>query len=171
MVKEIMAIITISIFSLLVGLAIWAWRRRASDQATEFSAPLEALEFFGELLYQANGFYVATTRGSNHLERINAYGLGARGIAQVLVFSEGLLILRNGERPLSIDRTQLRAVEFTQVTIDKAVEPNGLLSVSWIHDGVDLATQLRIVDVESRTKICDSVNQIIENNMKREVNK
>ena len=169
MAKQIMAIISLSIFALLAGLALRAWRKRASEQADEFSAPLEALEFFGEVLAQAKAFYVATTREINHLERVSAYGLGARGIAQVLVFTEGLLIVRNGERPLAIDRSQLTAVELTQVAIDKAVEADGLVSVSWVQDGVSLATQLRIVDVSDRTKISQALKQIIGSNTKREV--
>lgn len=169
MAKQIMAIISLSIFALLAGLALRAWRKRSSAQANEFSAPLEALEFFGEVLAQAKAFYVATTREVNHLERINAYGLGARGLAQVLVFSEGLLIVRNGERPLAIDRTQLTAVKFTQVAIDKAVEPDGLVSVSWVQDDVSLATQLRLVDSTDRTVIFQALKQIIGSNTKREV--
>ncbi len=169
MEKQIMAIISLSIFLLLVGLALRAWRKRSIDQAAEFSAPLEALEFFGELLAQAKAFYIATTRDVNHLERINAYGLGARGLAQILVFSEGLLIVRNGERPLALDRSQLTKVEFTQVAIDKAVEPDGLVSVSWVHEGTSLATQLRIVDVSDRTLISEALKQIIGSNTKREV--
>ena len=169
MAKQIMAIISLSIFALLAGLALRAWRKRASEQADEFSAPLEALEFFGEVLAQAKAFYVATTREINHLERVSAYGLGARGIAQVLVFTEGLLVVRNGERPLAIDRSQLTALELTQVAIDKAVEADGLVSVSWVQDGVSLATQLRIVDVSDRTKISQALKQIIGSNTKREV--
>ena len=169
MAKQIMAIISLSVFALLAGLAVRAWRKRASDQAAEFTAPLEALEFFGEVLAQAKAFYVATTRGTNHLERINAYGLGARGFAQVLVFSEGLLIVRNGERPLAIERAQLTNVEFSQATIDKAVEPDGLLSVSWYQDSVNLATQLRIVEISDRKAISGAVKQIIESNKQREV--
>jgi hypothetical protein len=169
MAKQIMAIISLSVFALLAGLAVRAWRKRASDQTAEFTAPLEALEFFGEVLAQAKAFYVATTRGSHHLERINAYGLGARGFAQVLVFSEGLLIVRNGERPLAIERAQLTAVEFSQATIDKAVEPDGLLSVSWYQDSVNLATQLRIVEISDRKAISGAVKQIIESNKQREV--
>ena len=167
--KQIMAIVSISLFLMLASLALRAWRKRASYQASEFSAPLEALDFFGELLAQARANYVATTRGANHLERINAYGLGARGIAQVFVFTEGLLIVRNGERPLAIDRAQLAAVEFTQVAIDKAVEPEGLVSVSWMQDGVSLATQLRIVDASDRKVISEALKQIIGSKTKREV--
>lgn len=169
MPKQIMAIISLTLFALLALIALRAWRKRAAEQATEFLAPLEALEFFGELLAQANAFYVATTRGANHLERINAYGLGARGLAQVLIFTEGLLVVRNGERPLAIDRAQLTEVAYTQVAIDKAVEADGLVSVSWINDGVSLATQLRIVDAIDRSKIYKALQQIIGIKTKREV--
>ena len=169
MAKQIMAIISLSIFALLASLAVRAWRKRSYDQAAEFTAPLEALEFFGEVLAQAKALYVATTRGTNHLERINAYGLGARGFAQVLVFSEGLLIVRQGERPLAIERAQLTAVEFSQATIDKAVEPDGLLSVSWYQDSVSLATQLRIVETGDRKAVSSALKEIIESNNQREV--
>jgi hypothetical protein len=169
MAKQIMAIISLSVFALLAVLAVRAWRKRAHDQAAQFSAPLEALDFFGEVLVQAKAFYVATTLGTNHLERINAYGLGARGFAQVLVFSEGLLIVRQGERPLAIELAQLTTVDFSQATIDKAVESDGLLSVSWYQDSVSLATQLRIVETSDRNAVSSALKQIIESNKQREV--
>lgn len=169
MAKQVMALISIAIFTLLAGLALRAWRKRAAEQSAHFSAPLEALEYFGELVFQARALYVATTLAHNHLERVNAYGLGSRGIAQVLIFTEGLLIVRNGERPLAIDRSDIDSVNFTQVAIDKAVEPQGLLSVSWTHDGQKLATQLRIVEATDRETAANQLSKIISNNTKREV--
>ena len=167
--KFIMAVLSFIIFALLAFLAMRAWRARSIDQSAEFSAPLEALDFFGELLAQAKAFYVSTTNGLNHLERISAYGLGPRGLAQVLVFTEGLLIVRNGERPLALDRAQISEIELTQVAIDKAVEPDGLLSIQWIQDGVNLATQLRIVDTSDRLSITDALKLIIGSKTTREV--
>ncbi len=166
-----MAIISLALFLLLAGLAVRGWRKRSASQSSEFSAPLEALEYFGELLEQAKALYVATTRDSNHLERITAYGLGARGFCQVFIFTEGVLIVRNGERPLAIDSSNITAVELTQVAIDKAVEPNGLTSITWLHDGVKLATQLRIVDDVDRGKIVKTLTEKIIGDAKREVNK
>ena len=159
MTKQIMAIISLALFLFLAGLAVRGWRKRSASQSSEFSAPLEALEYFGELLEQAKALYVATTRDSNHLERITAYGLGARGFCQVFIFTEGVLIVRNGERPLAIDSSNITAVELTQVAIDKAVEPNGLTSIAWLHDGVKLATQLRIVDDVDRGKIVKALTE------------
>ena len=171
MAKQIMAIISLSVFAALAFVAYKSWSRRSKAQTLEFGEPQEALEFFGELLAQARCLYVATTYAANHLERISAYGLGARGNANVLVFTEGLLIVRTGERPLAIDRSQIHAVEFTQVAIDKAVEPDGLLSLSWNQDGTELATQLRIVDSRERADVSGAIADIISSNIKREVNK
>ena len=106
-------------------LAARAWQKRKQDQTAKFEAPLEALEYFGELIAQSSGFYVATTYAENHLERISAYGLGARGVCQILVFGEGVLIVRNGERPLAIAKNALGDISANQVAIDKAVEANG----------------------------------------------
>jgi hypothetical protein len=169
MVKQFMAIISISIFLSLAGLALRAWRKRTVAQSAEFSAPPEALDYFGQLLAQAWAFYVATTREANHLERISAYGLGARGKSQILVFTEGVLFVRKGERPLAIGRSNLISFEFTQVAIDKAVEPKGLLSVGWLHDEVRLATQVRIVDQGEREIIANALTEIISTTTKREI--
>lgn len=171
MTKQIMAIISLALFLLLASLAVRGWRKRSASQSSEFSAPLEALEYFGELLEQAKAFYVATTRDSNHLDRITAYGLGARGFCQVFIFTEGVLIVRKGERSLAIDSSKITAVELTQVAIDKAVESNGLTSIAWLHDGVKLATQLRIVDDVDRGKIVKTLTEKIIGDAKREVNK
>jgi hypothetical protein len=82
-----------------------------------------------------------------------------------------MLIVRNGERPLAVASSNIEAVERTQVAIDKAVESNGLISISWLHDGVKLATQLRIVDQNDRSKISKALTEIVSSNTKREVNK
>lgn len=169
MSKQLVALLSLVIFASLGLIAIRSWRKRSSGQAAEFSEPLEALEYFGELLAQAKGLYVATTYASNHLERISAYGLGSRGVANIFVFTEGLLIIRTGERPLAIDKTQISGIQLTQATIDKAVEAKGLLSVSWLQGQTQLATQIRIVDNASRLKISNAISGITAGSEQREV--
>lgn len=167
MTKTSLVIYLVVMFGLLVGLAYAAWRRKQRMQESQFSEPLEALEFFGELLTSAKIQYVATTFAGNALERINAYGLGHRGFGQLLVFTEGALIVRNGERPIALDRTQLLSVSKTQTVIDKSVEPNGLLSINWLQDNVELASHLRLVDSNSTGSVIKSFESIIT----REVSK
>ena len=156
-----MAIISASLFILLVAVAVRAWRSRVANQQTSFDEPLEALEYFGQLVASAKAFYVATTFAANPLERIGAYGLGARGFAQVFVFSEGLLVVRNGERPLAIDKSAIESVSLSQVAIDKAVESGGLVQIDWLQNGVELSTHLRIVEPQSRQQVTNAISSII----------
>lgn len=167
MTKNFMALLSALVFALLVSVAVRAWRERIKRQEAEFSAPFEALEFFGELLANAKGFYVATTTAINHLERIAAYGLGLRGAAQVMVFSEGVLIIRNGENPIAIDRSQLSGVNFGQAAIDKSVEPEGLLQVNWQQDNVQLTTHMRIQDQTARKTVFDAIEGLTKKEVSR----
>jgi hypothetical protein len=155
--KNIMAIITLVLFAVMIALALGAWRKRTIRQEAAFSAPLEALEYFGELRSQSKVFYVATTFAANHLERIAAYGLGARGFGQILVFSEGVLVVRNGERPLAIDKASILSVSTNQVAIDKSVESGGLISINWVQDATRLSTHVRIVDSSERGLVLNEI--------------
>ena len=161
MSKNLMAVISAAIFILLLLLAIKGWRNKVANQSSTISEPLEALEFFGEPLKSAKTFYVATTYALNHLERIAAYGLGSRGNAQVIVFTEGILILRNGERPLAIDKSSIQRISVGQVAIDKAVEKDGLIQVDWIQDSTTLTTHLRFLDPTDRDAVISSISSII----------
>ena len=99
MTKNFMAVISAVLFVGLLAIVVRAWRNKAQSQASAITRPNEALEYFGELLTSTKGFYVATTFANNHLDRIAAYGLGPRGVAQVMVFTEGVLLVRTGESP------------------------------------------------------------------------
>lgn len=153
MEKFVMAAISLVLFSTLVCLAALAWKRRSRHQESMFSPPLEALDYFGELISKSDCFYVATTFSQNHLERISAFGLGARGKAQLFLFSEGVLIVRTGERPLAIDGDAMLSVSQNQVAIDKVVEGNGLITFNWIHEGAELSTHLRVTNQQVKDSV------------------
>jgi hypothetical protein len=161
MEKYVMAGLSLLLFASFFLLAARAWQKRKQEQTAKFEAPLEALDYFGELISKSSGFYVATTYAENHLERISAYGLGARGVCQILVFSEGVLIVRNGERPLAIAKRALDDISSNQVAIDKAVEAKGLMSMNWNQSSISLATHLRIVDRDKRSRIQDAINSLL----------
>lgn len=160
MTKETMALYAAALFAFLLVLAVLGWRRRKTLQESAFSAPLEALEFFGEQLAIGKCFYVATTLAENHLERIAAYGLGIRGEAQVLVFDQGVLLVRKGERPLAIDRSQLNSIITNQAVIDCVVEADGLLTINWVQDNTQLSTHIRAVDTSIRAALLEAISAI-----------
>jgi hypothetical protein len=161
MEKYVMAGLSLLFFAGFFLLAARAWQKRKQEQTAKFEAPLEALEYFGELIAQSSGFYVATTYAEDHLERISAYGLGARGICQILVFDEGVLIVRNGERPLAIAKKALGDISTNQVAIDKAVEAKGLMSITWRQNLISLTTHLRIVNRDNRNQIQNAINSLL----------
>lgn len=161
MTKTEMAIISMTIFATVISLAWLGWSRRTKAQNQLISKPLEALEYFGEKLYESKAFYVATTTRENHLERVSAHGLGHRGKAGVFVFSEGLLIVRQGERPLAIAKEQLTRVYRSQVAIDKVVEANGIITIDWLQSNQNLSTHLRIVDQTAAQKLSEQLQKIL----------
>lgn len=160
MTKNLMAVISAVLFVALLAIVVRAWRNKAQSQASAITQPNEALEYFGELLTSAKAFYVATTFANNHLDRIAAYGLGPRGVAQVMVFTEGVLLVRTGEGPLAIDRSQISSVTLGQTAIDKAVEPGGLLQVNWSQGPTDLTTHLRVTDLALRSNLIEAISNI-----------
>jgi len=160
MTKDLMAAMAVALVLLLVVLAWWGWSSRKARQEASFESPTEALEFFGEELARAAGAYVATSFANDFLERVNAYGLGIRGVAEILVFSEGVLIVRRGERPLAIDKSQILNVGNSQYVIDRAVEAEGIISITWTQNTTPLATHLRVVDEASRQVIIDALKKI-----------
>ncbi len=160
MTKETMALYAAALFATLVTLAILGWRRRVARQSASFSQPLEALEFFGELITSVKGYYVATTEAANHLERFAAYGLGIRGEAQIMVFDEGVLIVRKGERPLALDRAQINSASTNQAVIDRVVETGGLVTINWTQDSTELSTHIRAVDSNSRGTLLEAISKI-----------
>jgi len=160
MTKDLMAVMAVALVLILAALALWGWRARKARQEAIFESPTEALEFFGEELARATGFYVATSFANDHLERINAYGLGIRGVAEILVFTEGVLVVRRGERPLAIDKSQISEVTSSQYVIDRAVEAEGIISIVWTQNTTPLATHLRVVDEASRQSIIDALQKI-----------
>lgn len=162
-----MALLTGVACILFALLAIRAWKTRAKRQSSLFLSPLEKLAAKGEPLAEADAFYVATTFADNYLERIAAHGLGARGFSKIQVFADGVLISRIGERDLAIVGDDLISVSYSQVAIDKAVESDGLMVLSWRAGETTLATHLRIKDLSSRDRIFSTLSDLVSGGVKK----
>jgi hypothetical protein len=167
MEKYVMALLTVLACLLFAALAIRAWKSRAARQTSLFLSPLEKLTSKGQPVAIADAFYVATTFANNFLERIAAHGLGARGFSQIQVFAEGVLVSRIGERDLAIVRDDLISVSYSQVAIDKAVESDGLMVLSWRAGETMLATHLRIKDLSSRSLIFRTLSDLVPGGVKK----
>ncbi|MFM6971462.1 MAG: hypothetical protein ACKOWH_02600 [Rhodoluna sp.] len=153
-IKFVMALVAVSVFSLLLGVVFKSWRSRTATQEKLFGKPLSALDPFGSVIDKFDCFYVATSTQANLLERITAYGLGMRGRARVTVFTNGLLIIRNGQHSLALDSHQILSTSTVQTAIDRVVEKDGLIAIDWQPTasvpGFSLTTILRFADMHQQ---------------------
>lgn len=160
MQKYYVAIILAILFFFFVLTAIRAWRARAAKQEADFTQPPMVLDAAGNELAKVQAYYVATTYADNHLERIRAYGLGIRGLAHAIVYEGGLQLIRKGERPLAIAKSAITLISTTQVTIDRATESKGILTIDWSQDSTNFSTHLRVVNQNDRAKLISALETI-----------
>ena len=101
--------------------------------------------------------YVSTVFSSAPLERVWAHGLGVRGKSRVFASGDGLSIERKGERDLFIPSNSARGITREGATIDKGLEPGGLIAIHWLLGDTEVSTNLRVVG-----DIRDFIKQIKE---------
>lgn len=118
----------------LVGVAGWlmvrSWRRRTVRDETLAAYPAPA--GLGTPALEVEALYVATTPESEPLERLAVEGLAFRGSARVELHAEGVLLRIAGEQPSFIPADRLVAAGSATYAIDRGVEPEGLVALTWI---------------------------------------
>ncbi len=145
MTREVIGFIMVMLVFSIATLVAIGYRRK-SKLETEQIAPLPvAVDCSG-----VECMYVSTVYAESPLRRLLAHGMGPRGRATVSVTEEGISVCRIGERDYLIPKSTIRSVGKSSATIDRAVEPGGLVSVEWSHQGTDLITNLRFSDSDSR---------------------
>lgn len=87
--------------------------------------------------------------------------LAYRGRAIVEVHPSGIAIAVVGERAFFIPRESITLVARTQATIDRAVEPNGLIAIQWgIGPEHSVETFIRIVSPAVRAELLEAATNI-----------
>ena len=145
MTREIIGFAMVSavlLIALLVGIG---YRNKRLRESLQIAPPIEAVDCNG-----ASCLYVSTVFSESPLKRMLAHGMGPRGRAMVSITSEGVSVCRKGERGFLIPKSAVVGVEKSTATIDRAVEPGGLTSVAWNHDGQMLVTNLRFESRQER---------------------
>ncbi|GEK80523.1 PH-like domain-containing protein [Agrococcus baldri] len=140
MTKELFALLCaafVALLALLVWLGLRSRRRRQGD----IDAPQGWIDAVPSLVVDA--LYVATTRAGDPYDRVFAHGLGFRGRTRLAIDAHGVQLLAD-RRELRIPATSIRSVERATWTIDRVVEPGGIIVIGH-RLGADVDTYLRVI--------------------------
>ncbi len=134
MTRELALLIMIAVALLLVGAGVWAWRRRVRRDGA-LTAPVGEVPADAESIATVHGFYVATTRHDEPLERLAIRGLAFRSRVDVVVTTAGVALDLPGQPRLFLPTARIAEVGRATVTIDRVVEKDGLVRLVWRADG------------------------------------
>lgn len=150
MTREAAVLVMVAVAVVLLGLAAWGWVRRTRRDRMPLIAPSE-LSDAGAAREVIDALYVATTVHDAPLERIAAPGLGYRSPVTVTVTDAAVALDLTGQPRITIGSDRITDVTQATMTIDRVVEKDGLVRVSWLADtGVVVDTYLRPRDTSAR---------------------
>lgn len=150
MSREGALLVIIAVSLVLLGLlAIGWWRRGRRDRALQ--PPVGEAPEGAAVRAVFPALYVATTRHDDPLERLAVRGLGMRSRADITVTDSGVAIDLTGQPRIFIDAGRIADVAQSTVVIDRVVERDGLVRLSWrIDDGVVVDSYFRPQDASAR---------------------
>jgi len=162
MTREL-ALLTIVVFALLLlALGVWAWRRRVRRDHG-LAAPVGEAPADAAAIATVSGFYVATTRHDQPLERLAIRGLGFRSRVDVVVTTAGVALDLPGQPRLFLPADRIAAVDQATVAIDRVVEKNGLVRLVWqpgIASAEPVDSYFRPQDASARA-LADAISGIL----------
>lgn len=141
MTKELFAVLCVA-FVVLAALLVWLGLRARGRRQRDILEPLGWDDRAAPTLV-VDALYVATTRADDPYDRIFAHGLGFRGRTRLAIDAEGVQLLAD-RRELHIPATSIRSIERATWTIDRVVEPGGIIVIAHAL-GADVDTYLRVI--------------------------
>jgi hypothetical protein len=133
-------------FVVIIALAIVGWLTRRRRQGY-IPKPVPLPADIGSVHAEFEGFYVSTTLDGQPLNRVAVRGLGFRSRATIAVADAGVVLALPGNN-LFLPRADIREVTRANYTIDRVVEPGGLVLVAWRLGDVNVDTYLRVENTE-----------------------
>lgn len=140
MTREGALLVMIAVAVALLALGAFAWRRRSRRDAG-ITAPFGEVPDAAAVQTVSTGFYVATTRHGEALERLAIRGLGFRSRVDVTVTDRGVALDLVGQPRMFLSTERIVSVGLANTAIDRVVEPGGLVRLTWRADGADGAPE------------------------------
>lgn len=154
--------IVIAFLIVLLVLMYLGWRKRQRSQGG-LPRPMEVPASASEVL-RVTGLYVATTLVDEPLNRVAVAGLGYRARASVAVTSSppGVVLSLAGEPDAFIPATDIQRVERSTWTIDRVVEKNGLVRLTWLLGDTIVDSYVRVTEALAASALITSVEAVID---------
>lgn len=143
MTREIAGLIIAGVAVLILLAMVVGWRRRLRRDAG-LTAPLGVPEH-AVVTARHEVLYVATTRHDEPLERVAVHPLTYRARGELVLTDRGVVLSLDGAPTVFIASSRLVAADRATVTIDRVVEPNGLVRLVWrVADGILVDSYVRL---------------------------
>lgn len=153
--KWVGALLALAIIVLVLGALLRSWRLRTRRDVSLgiLAVPVD----LGRADLEVDSLYVATTPVGQPHERLAIRGLAFRGAAHVEVHRTGIVLRIVGERASFIPADRISAAGSASFAIDRVVERDGLVVVTWAahNDRAGAASDtnaVTIVDSYVRTR-------------------
>lgn len=175
--RSVPTIITALVLLGVLFLMWRSWRKRGRrDAGLVAGHPMP--NSIGVTLATTEAYYVATTPHDAPLERLAIPGLGFRARAVLTVTKSGMILDLDGNSPVFIPAAFIDAVGAAQVAIDRAVETDGLVRLSWrlktpgalterpadspsdSHDTQSVDSFFRIINPNDRARLADAIRTL-----------
>lgn len=152
--RDLAIAITIGVALLVLASMALAWRRRLRRDAG-LAAPLGVPEH-AEVVERHEVLYVSTTKHDQPLERLTMAPLAYRARGEVAVTDRGIALCLDGAPTVFLASSRLVGVDSATVTIDRVVEPGGLVRVAWnANDDTIVDSYLRLTDGDTKDFISE----------------
>ncbi|MDQ0645483.1 PH-like domain-containing protein [Microbacterium murale] len=152
--RDIAVAITILVAILILLSMYLAWRRRLRRDGVHV-APMGVPEH-AEVLTRHEVLYVSTTRHDQPLERLAITPLAYRARGEIAVTDRGAALCLDGVPTVFLASAKLVQVDRATVTIDRVVEPNGLVRLAWnVADDMIVDSYLRVTSGEPQNLISE----------------
>ncbi|MFE1645044.1 hypothetical protein [Microbacterium sp. P01] len=162
MSREGALLVMVGVALVAIGLLAWAWWRRTHRDAA-LTAPVGEAPAGASIVAVYSGFYVATTRHGEPLERLAISRLGFRSRVDVTVTDRGIALDLTGQPRLWLSADRLVDAGQSTVAIDRVVEKDGLTRLSWrIADDTIVDSFFRPQQASARA-LADAIRPLISN--------
>ncbi|MFF7292533.1 hypothetical protein ACFY9N_08360 [Microbacterium sp. NPDC008134] len=152
--RDIAIAITIAVALLVLLTMLLAWRRR-QRRDSDIVAPLGVPEH-AEVASRHEVLYVSTTKHDQPLERLAISPLAYRARGELAITDRGVALCLDGAPTVFLASSRLVDIDRATVTIDRVVEPGGLVRIDWrADDDTVVDSYLRLATGDPQNLISD----------------